>query len=329
MAKKEEDNGAPQVDLGQLFYEAREAIGVSLKEAHFSTQLSVEVLEHIESNQFVEIGASVYVRGYLGIYAKYLGLDAKRIVDIYESQNATTRIEIRPSIAQSINTRKLRSKRHSKALSSFVVIAVLVGLGYGYYLLKPLLFPTVEQPVAELLELDTDIENSNSTLNNLLSEADTTLNSANDAMSNNAINSGANSLTQEVEVDINSFLAEGARLNSNTTESDLAEQQTSPPDLMLESDTETVQSELTEEIDNQEKSLSITFSQDCWVKITDKDGNVLASRLYVKGSELNVSGMPPLALTIGNLDGVGTVLYDGQSITITDFKTGNISYTLD
>lgn len=336
MRKKEDDNRTEiQVDIGQIYREAREAANIALKEAHFSTQLSVEVLEHIENNQFSKIGASVYVRGYLGIYARYLGLDAKHILGIFEAQNASTPIEIRPSLAQtqSIGGRKLKSKRHSKTLSTLVVLIVLAGLAYGYYLLKPLLFSDIQSTVTQP-EVETQVtpEPMGDNLDSLLTEADATLNSANEVIgtSSGQGNVSNNELRQEVEVDINSFLAEGARVGGNSSgESPTIEAEENSV-VELESAGEPSATANTDDTaTSTAKSLEIKFTQDCWVKITDIEGKVLTSKLYKKDSSLNVSGLPPLSLVIGNQDGVGEVSYAGEPISLTDFKTGNISYTLN
>lgn len=362
MKKKEEDSSNDiQVDIGRIYREAREAANVSLKEAHFSTQLSVEVLEHIENNRFAEIGASVYVRGYLGIYARYLAIDGKNILSIYEAQNAATPIEIRPSLAQSqsFGSRKLRSKRHSKTLSTLVVAVLLVGLGYGYFLLSPLLFPDVgtstPTTTVEMPADDSAAGVASNNLDNLLNEADATLNSANEAIStsSNQVNSDADGLTQEVEIDINSFLAEGARVNGDSAENSAAggvDTTTEMPqitvtDVELASTTEqSADSTTTTDAGDSAtpangedsvtatataKTLEINFTQECWVKITDSENKTLTSRLYRQGSSLTVTGMPPFAIVIGNQDGLGATTYDGKPISLLDFKTGNISYTLN
>ena len=66
--------------IGQQLREARERKKIALETAAQVTKIKAEYLAAMEANQFDRIEAPVYVRGFLRIYAQYLGLDTKPLV---------------------------------------------------------------------------------------------------------------------------------------------------------------------------------------------------------------------------------------------------------
>jgi len=65
---------------GAMLRETRESKGISLEEASRSTHIHVGVLKKIEGDDFSSMGL-VYAKGFLKIYAEFLGLDKADIVE--------------------------------------------------------------------------------------------------------------------------------------------------------------------------------------------------------------------------------------------------------
>ncbi len=67
--------------IGERLLEARQRRGVSIREAAEATKVRGDYLTAMENNQFESIPlADVYRRGFLKIYARFLRLDAERMV---------------------------------------------------------------------------------------------------------------------------------------------------------------------------------------------------------------------------------------------------------
>lgn len=66
--------------LGEQFRAAREARGLSLSEVAEQIRIRSVYLGEIEAENWVAIGAPVYVRGFLRTYARFLGLDPEEAV---------------------------------------------------------------------------------------------------------------------------------------------------------------------------------------------------------------------------------------------------------
>ncbi|OHE81362.1 MAG: hypothetical protein A2107_12175 [Verrucomicrobia bacterium GWF2_62_7] len=71
--------------IGQQLQAARERKRISLETAAQATKIKAEYLAALEANKFDHIEAPVYVRGFLRIYAEYVGLDPKPLVNQFNN----------------------------------------------------------------------------------------------------------------------------------------------------------------------------------------------------------------------------------------------------
>lgn len=70
--------------LGRLLQETREAKDVGLEDAADATRIRVQFLELLEAGDFAAIpGGDVQIRGFLRIYARYLGLSSDDVLALY------------------------------------------------------------------------------------------------------------------------------------------------------------------------------------------------------------------------------------------------------
>ncbi len=73
--------------LGVWLHQAREAKGVTLKEAEAATRIRARFLELLEAGDFAAFpGGEVQIRGFLRIYARYLGLSPEEALARYEAE---------------------------------------------------------------------------------------------------------------------------------------------------------------------------------------------------------------------------------------------------
>ncbi|NBX01222.1 hypothetical protein EBR11_01645 [bacterium] len=82
--------------LGEKLQEARQRLGVTIREAAEVTKLRTDYLQAMEANQFESIPlADVYKRGFVKLYARYLRLDDEKACADYNSHHAA-RVARRP-----------------------------------------------------------------------------------------------------------------------------------------------------------------------------------------------------------------------------------------
>ncbi|QSP94088.1 DUF4115 domain-containing protein [Marinobacter salinisoli] len=99
----------------------------------------------------------------------------------------------------------------------------------------------------------------------------------------------------------------------------------------LESETDSAAPELTEAAPVQATedsagttvSLEISFIGDCWIQVTDADGDRLVSALRRSGDRLEVSGTAPLSVVVGAVDAVSAIQFAGQPVDLSNFRVVN------
>jgi len=72
--------------IGEALRSAREAQGTSLDDAAVATRIRSSYLEALEQERFGELGGSVYAKGFLRSYARYLGVDPAPLLEAYRAQ---------------------------------------------------------------------------------------------------------------------------------------------------------------------------------------------------------------------------------------------------
>lgn len=70
--------------LGAKFKNKREELNISLAKARDETNIRLSYLKAIEEGRFEDVEQEVYLKGFLKIYAKYLGLDERKILKRYQ-----------------------------------------------------------------------------------------------------------------------------------------------------------------------------------------------------------------------------------------------------
>ena len=68
-------------EIGEMLHQARENSGVSLKEVSKDLNIKEEILENIEAGRVGAFKDIIELKNYIADYAKYLGLDTKKIID--------------------------------------------------------------------------------------------------------------------------------------------------------------------------------------------------------------------------------------------------------
>lgn len=75
--------------LGQQLKAAREAKGVSETEAGAATKILTRMIAAMEADDFSVMAAPTYAKGFIRLYAGYLGLNPEPLVDAYMAQYAS------------------------------------------------------------------------------------------------------------------------------------------------------------------------------------------------------------------------------------------------
>ncbi len=89
--------------IGQQLRAARERKKITLEAAAQATKIKGEHLAALEANQFDDIEAPVYVKGFIKIYARFLGVEEKPLVDAYlRTVSVETSVQLSPTPPQPV-----------------------------------------------------------------------------------------------------------------------------------------------------------------------------------------------------------------------------------
>lgn len=82
--------------MGHVFKTTRERKRISLSQAAIKTRIKLQHLEMMERDDFSRMPAPAYARGFIRIYADFLGLDAGPLVEEYNVRHAQGRTRAVP-----------------------------------------------------------------------------------------------------------------------------------------------------------------------------------------------------------------------------------------
>jgi len=74
-------------------------------------------------------------------------------------------------------------------------------------------------------------------------------------------------------------------------------------------------------------TVALSVKQDSWFSVRQKDGKEVFSGLVHAGESKEVSGMPPLKVTVGNKAGLDSITLDGQPVDPAKYASakGNVA----
>lgn len=125
--------------IGETLREARHSKKASLEDASRATKIKFEILEQLEADEFDRLAAPAYTKGFLKLYAEYLGLDSHVVVEEYlRSQGGLRRQGLHVETEKTIRARKPSELKLPLGSVALVVVGVSVAV-FGVILGKNLL----------------------------------------------------------------------------------------------------------------------------------------------------------------------------------------------
>lgn len=134
--------------VGSQLSVARLRHGWTIEEAAARTRLHVNVIRNLEADRFDKLPSLAYIRGFLRIYSRELGLDPKSILREFQPTSADTEdsiLDLRPEMLESLPTRAAEPVVTTRKLGFGVLagaaIFVFAVLGIQMYRVWPVKSP--------------------------------------------------------------------------------------------------------------------------------------------------------------------------------------------
>ena len=284
-----------KVSIGALLLSARNQVSLSQGDIADQINLSLATVKSLESDDYANLPAAPYIRGYLRNYARVVGIDAESLVATYDKQYPPAAEVTKPSSS---------SVSYDPAIlwSTAVVFTILIGLLYTWWV-------DDRKISSESFELRP---------NSSIVPAEVT--SPNKAKSIASANASTNS-----EQNVNSTSAQALdtmdTVDLSTTNNQASVDNTITADVEQAMQDESMHPNLVTSSTGADV-LTVTYVEKSWTEIRDADSNPLMQGLIEPGVVRNLSGKAPFSIFLGNSPGV-VIEVNGQYFDHSQYLKSN------
>ena len=323
-AAQPEVAAAHRVNPGEALRAARESRGWSVAEVATQLNLTPMRLSQLEAGEFEKLPGNTFSRGYIRAYAKLLGLEQAPLVadfDQFTGSNAT---------GSSVHAlgRIEEPTRYSQSILRLVSFLLLLGVGGAcFYWWQDQGWQLDDLKNVGLGHVEVDGADGSTQIHPL------------DEPEDQAV---AEAQSQGTELPLPGVPTEQEEAPSETppaTATELLEQnppagQAAPAEQAPAAPAESTEpaapaaqapaaaaAQPQAPVAAGEGLISVKFTADCWIQVTDANGKVVASGLKRSGDSLDVRGQAPMELRLGFARGA-QVTYNGAAVDVTPHISG-------
>ena len=335
---------------GHLLKRAREQKGLSVSAVADAQHLRPAVIQAIEDGKYEQIDSELFLKGYVRTYARQVDLDPDAVIATLDEeleplrQRKVQAEEANPLI--DIERRRRRKRRVAKLLLLLLAIAVIAFLALRFMGELDGITGDTEEPTGSQ---EPDVATQNEPSDQVASMSETVSTESPEPETDEATVRLSEPVAEAPAVEDNdelTALPEESQVNeqasdsaTQTIENDSAPAEQSAVEAVDESRVPVVTSEPEPAFQESAQPmaavgsgrLEITFSDECWVQVTDSAGNRLVGSLQRDGDRVNVSGRLPIDVVVGAVDAIESIRFDGQAIDLSGYRVVNnrAEFTLD
>jgi cytoskeleton protein RodZ len=281
---------------GALLREAREAKGWTQAEVARRLNLRLAVIESIDDDQYKAGVALTFLRGYVKAYAKVVGVSEQQALAAFDGMSGIEQIKAAaPMQSFSRKTRQQASDNWLKRVSWLVLLGLLGSLVYwwwqdsGVNYMEPGLDSNAQQQEEPAPEAEVPLVAPQLTLPAapVADDAETMAET-----------------TPDTQAPVAATDDTAAEVTEPTVE----------PVAIIEPATPAADPRL----------LAMNFTDDCWIKVTDSRGRVLAEGVQKAKQALSLKGEPPFRLILG-APHAASVEYMNKAVDLSSFSAGRVA----
>lgn len=310
---------------GQILKDARELAGFSTQDIAKKLCLKKDLIEDIEQDNYDVNISLTFIRGYLKLYAKHVGVEEIDIISAFDKLNTKKK---EPAKLQSFS-RKIANQANDDKLRlvTYLVITVIIALAVMWWLQQTSTQsastsaisssvsideePVVEQDIIEQSETQGSLPVNEQTHSvDEISITDVEIEDTLAEQTNTELLAPNNSIANIVDgsKEVEALVEEGVEPLVDQIDGAIVEVVADP---LVENLADPVE-------------LVFEFSGDCWMNLADATGENIAYGVKVKGRRMPVTGIPPFVVTLGAPE-VVKINYAGEDLDMSFLTPGRIA----
>jgi cytoskeleton protein RodZ len=302
--KKSTDDGRfRELSPGKLLVWARERAGLTQEQVAKELYMTLTKVRALESDDYRHMGSDTFTRGYLRAYANLVKLDVVQVLAAYD------RHAQKHGLVEQVLPRRVESA--NKPLWQFIVLvlfALLILWLVSVWFFDNRQQPSYDRPMAVVPPVETalnvqSLEKSSASQVSLSSSASVT------------------AVEQLVEGQQPMDAKSGVTVDSAQSSSVSSGIQSVATNVSMASVAHSVKQANANQLD----SISFSFTEECWLEVSDARGDVLMADLQSAGSSLQLQGTAPFDVKLGNSPAVKIELNGDQVAIVPALGTNVLS----
>ncbi|MBD3640529.1 MAG: helix-turn-helix domain-containing protein [Marinobacter sp.] len=308
--------------VGQQLKRAREKLGLGVDDIARAQHLRPAIIQAIENSEHTRIDSELFLKGYVRAYASQVGLDPDSLIGDLDRELEPLRIEREQQQEANplvdMERRRRQKRRIAKMLVLVAAIALAGFLAYRFILENETPPTTAEAPEqASEVQPESDLAETDSPSAPEVPETESAVEPE------TGVEEVPATVTQTGTWEPTGTESSGAVAVDAPVEEPAPEPAVEQPVTVIEEPEPLVENPEEPVVVADTARLQMTFTADCWVQVSDADGNRLVASLQRQGDRLDVSGDAPLRVVIGAVDAVGSVRFQGEPVDLGDFRVTN------
>ncbi|KKJ95464.1 Cro/Cl family transcriptional regulator [Stutzerimonas stutzeri] len=326
MTAPHQESAAPMGNNpGETLRIAREDKGWPLSAVAQQLNLTERSLARIEAGDFSQLPGHTFARGYVRAYAKLLGLDQNRLVQEFDLHTGTN--------ASGSNVNSLgrieepgRLSRSFMRIFGFALLLLLAAVAW-YWWQERMAREATTPPVSALERIE--VEGADGTTEiHLLDRADEGAEQQSEQPVEQTAPLADSNESEAIEpeqqppatTDVQGTITEPAGEAAQSLPLTLPDSPTQSADATASPAPTSASNDTAPPVAG-EAQLELSFTADCWTRVSDADGRVLFSALAKAGTSRAVSGKAPLDVHLGYARGA-QLSYNGEAVNLASHMRG-------
>ena len=299
---------------GDRLQAARTEQGLSIEDVANRMHLSVNILESIEENNFDEITAPIFVKGYLRAYARIVSLSEEEMIqqyiEFYSDED--------PPINSTSNTSPEISADDARVKwTTYIVILVLGGLLAAWWW-------NTNQDRSDAVSLDVEqskVSNAEPAVDNaLVIQEQPEIVAASESSVESPVAPATESVVEpDVEaIPVETIVSSEAEVELPVAAGEPVETEITPVVAENQFSNAEIAATVSRSAPSGADIIELTVHADTWADIKDAGGHRLAYDLIRADSELTLTGQAPFSVFFGNGHGV-EMAYNGVEVDVSRY----------